>query len=530
VNRITRKPLFLLAISIAGSILLGSRFVLPVFAQTPYDIVILNGRVIDPETDFDGISNVGIKVGTIAAITEDDIAGDQTIDATGLIVSPGFIDIHSHSFELTGQRMQAFDGITTALEMESGVLPVAPWYDLMAEEGRVLNYGATAAWTFARIGAMIPEMPPMEPTAEWYLSSFQYPAWTTDVSTDEQQTAILDLLQQGLDDGALGIGVNSGYAPGAGGKELTAVWEQAAANDVPVSTHLREWSNVDPLSSVEGMNTVTGLALATGARTNVCHINSTSLRDGEQTVALLAVAREAGADIHGEAYPYGIGSFPVSSAIYLFDAETFQERIGVDFDAVRLIAKQQQIQDEADIRAAQADDPGQLTILEFLDEDEPQDEAILAASVTAPWIGVASDAVPWNLPDGSIVRGEVWPLPENALSNPRSAGTFSRFLGRWVREKEAFTWPEAIRKVSLIPAQLFDGQVAAMERKGRLQVGMDADITVFDPETILDRATVDQLAQTSEGVRYLVVNGTVLIDDGEMNLDIRPGQPIRRTS
>ena len=519
---------FVLAIALSCVFALGSRFVLPVFAQSPYDIVILNGRVIDPETDFDSISNVGIKDGTIVAMTEDSIRGDKTIDATGLIVSPGFIDIHSHSFELTGQRMQAFDGVTTSLEMESGVLPVASWYDLMAEEGRILNYGATAAWTFARIGAMIPEMPPMEPTAEWYLSAFQYPAWTTDVSTDDQQGEIIELLQRGLDEGALGIGVNSGYAPGSGGKELTAVWELAAANNVAISTHIREWSNVDPQSSVEGISTVTGLALTTGARTNMCHINSTSLRDGAETVALLETARKAGADIHGEAYPYGLASFPVSSAIYLFDTETFQERIGVDFDAVRLIAKRQQIQDEEDIRAAQADDPGQFTILEYLDEDDPQDEAILAASVTAPWIGIASDAVPWNLPDGSILRGDVWPLPENALSNPRSAGTYARFLGRWVREKEAFTWPEAIRKVSLIPAQLFDGQVKAMERKGRLQVGMDADITVFDPETILDRATVDEPAQTSEGVQYLVVNGAVVIDAGAMNLDIRPGRPVRR--
>ena len=256
-----------------------------------YDIAINNGRVIDPETGLDAIRHVGISKGTIAEISQSPLDGARVIDAKGLIVSPGFIDIHSHSFELTGQRMQAFDGVTTALEMESGVLPIDQWYKLQADEGRVINCGACVSWSFARIAAMVPEMPVVEPTAEWYQKAFRYTNWTTDVTTDKQQQQILDALQQGLDHGAIGIGVNSGYVPGSGGKELTAVWSLAAANNVPVSTHIREWSNVDPLSSVEGVSTIIGIATATGARTNVCHINSSSLRDAKMTVVALKRAR-----------------------------------------------------------------------------------------------------------------------------------------------------------------------------------------------------------------------------------------------
>jgi len=497
-------------------------------AQT-YDLVIRNGRVIDPETNLDAVRDVGISGDKIAAISEAPLQGKRTIDAAGLIVSPGFIDIHSHSFDLPGNRMQALDGVTTQLELESGILPIGKWYDAVAKEGRAINYGAAASWSFARIITMVPEMPPAEPTQEWYGQAFQHPVWTTDVSTEAQLQKIVATLEQALSEGAIAIGVNSGYTPGVGGKELMKVWETAHENNVPVSTHMRNWSQVDPLSSLEGLNMVLGMAVTTGARTNICHIHSTNLHDTPKAAEMVAAARAAGVDVRTELYPYGIFSCPVSSAPLLLQGDTFRQRMGVDFDAVRLIAKQRWIKDEADLRSEQKLDSGQMIITKFLDEDEPADEEILASTLALPWVAIASDAVPWNLPDGSVVRGDVWPLPATAVSNPRSAGTFSRFLGRFVREKNILTWPEAIRKVTLIPAQLFDGMVPAMERKGRLQVGKDADITVFDPKTIIDRATVDKPAQPSEGVRYLVVNGTVLIDKGVLDPKALPGRPIRRS-
>lgn len=503
-------------------------FSMPTLAQN-YDLVINNGRVIDPETGLDGIRSVGVSGDRIAAISDTPLEGARVIDATGLIVSPGFIDLHSHSVvDLTGNRMQAADGVTTALELESGVLPIGAWYDSVANEGRATNYGATASWSFARIVSMVPEMPPVEPTAEWYQEAFKYSRWTTEVSKAEELDKIVGLVEQGLNEGALGIGVNSGYTPGVGGKELMRIWETAAKHSVPVSTHMRNWSQVDPESSLEGLNMVLGLAATTGARTNICHLHSTNLHDTLEAVDMVAAARSLGVDVHTEVYPYGIATMPIGSAVLRLEGDNFRDRMGIDFDAVRLIAKTRWIKDEADIRREQDADPGQFIIMKFLDEDKPADEEILTSVVKLPWIAIASDAVPWNRPDGSAIRGSIWPLPDDSFSNPRSAGTYSRFLGRWVREKQLLDWPEAIAKVTLIPAQLFDGLVSAMERKGRLQVGMDADITVFDPETIIDRATVDKPAQTSTGIEYVVVNGSLVIDGGKLDPGALPGRPVRR--
>ncbi|NOD92606.1 amidohydrolase family protein [Ruegeria sp. HKCCD4884] len=492
------------------------------------DVAVNNGRVIDPETGLDAVRSVGIVGNEITEISEEPLDAATVIDATGLIVAPGFIDLHSHSvIDLPANRLQALDGVTTALELESGVLPIGQWYDATEAEGRATNFGATASWTFARIATMIDEMPPVEPTATWYQSAFAYPRWTTDVSTDEELEDVLSLLQQGLDEGALGIGVNSGYVPGVGCKELQRVWETAAENNVPISTHMRNWSQVDPLSSLEGLNMVLGLAATTGARTNICHLHSTNLHDTLTAAEMVASARELGVDVTTEVYPYGIATMPIASAVLLQEGDEFRNRMGIDFDSVRLVAKQRWIEDEADIRKEQEEDPGQFIIMQYLDEKKASDAEILKQVTAKPWIAIASDSIPYTLPDGTPVMGSTWPVPENAQSNPRSAGTFAKFLRVWVREDQLLDWPQAIAKVSLIPAQLFDGLVPSMERKGRLQVGMDADITVFDPDTISDRATIDKPAEASVGVEYLLVNGTVLISDGEIDTDLLPGKAIK---
>jgi N-acyl-D-glutamate deacylase len=462
-------------------------------------------------------------------VSEQPLSGKTIIDVRGLIVAPGFIDLHSHAFDLPGQRMQACDGVTTAMELESGVQPVADAYDMIAARGAAVNYGFSSSWTFARIAAMIPEMPPPAPTAEWYLGAFRYPRWTTDVTSDAELTKVLAMLEDGLRQGALGIGVNAGYVPGVGGKELKAVSELAARYGVPTFTHLRDWSIVDPNSSVEGLNMLIGLSATTGVHSHICHLNSTSLRDGDVAIRMVEAARLRGLNVSTEAYPYGMASFPIGSTILLRNAKEFRERIGIDLDKVWLIAKGRQIVDEADIRREQKADPGQLVVMSFLDETVPADRRILDATVTPPWSAIASDAVPWSLPDGSFVAGEAWPLPPDAASNPRSAGTFCRFLRVYVRERQLLSWIDAIRKMTIVPAKILEVSVPQMKRKGRLQVGMDADIAVIDPAAVRDRATPERSAQPSEGIRHLLVNGTILIRDGLLDASAKPGQPVRRS-
>lgn len=182
-----------------------------------FDLVIRGGRVIDPETDFDAVADVGIAGDRIAAIASGLPPGGREIDAAGLIVAPGFIDLHAHGQSIPADRMQAFDGVTTALELEVGVLPVDRWYDSQQASGRVLNYGTAAEWIAARKAVMIGlaldgSLAPMQMMGAGVADT----RWSTDTATAAQIEAILALTREGLEQGGLGIGIPHGYAPGAG--------------------------------------------------------------------------------------------------------------------------------------------------------------------------------------------------------------------------------------------------------------------------------------------------------------------------
>jgi hypothetical protein len=176
-----------------------------------FDLVILNGRVIDPETNFDAVQNVGIKDGEIAIITTDNINGKETIDASNQVVSPGFIDIHAHGQNIGDYRMQAMQGVTTMLELESGVLPVGPWYESQAAKKLPLNYGTASGWTYARIATFSDTEP--EATVAYFQNAQKDLDWKMNIATPDQEEQILRYVEDGLNDGALGIGINAGLCP-----------------------------------------------------------------------------------------------------------------------------------------------------------------------------------------------------------------------------------------------------------------------------------------------------------------------------
>jgi len=269
----------------------GGFAVVPVQAQD-YDVVIFNGRVMDPETKYDDIANVGIKDGRIAVITKEMITGKESIDATGHVVAPGFIDIHAHGQNIGDYRMQAMQGVTTMLELESGVLPIAEWYASQAKKNLPINYGAAAGWTFARIAAFAGEQPVSTP--EYFQDAQSRKDWKMNIATPEQLAQILKLVAQGLDEGALGIGINAGYAPGHGQKEYVALAELAAERNVATFTHVRYASNMEPQSSFQAVQELIANAAITGAHMHLCHINSTSLKDVRSVLALLDNARRNG--------------------------------------------------------------------------------------------------------------------------------------------------------------------------------------------------------------------------------------------
>lgn len=491
----------------------------PAPANTSVDIAIIGGRVIDPETKLDAVRNVGIKGGRIVAVTTDKLTGKQTIDAHGLVVAPGFIDLHSHGQSTAADRMQAFDGVTTALELESGTLPIAEWYSEQAKSKRVLNYGASAAWTFARIEVL--EKKTAQPNLKWFQAAFSLNHWVNDPASPEQVSAITGLVEQGIKEGSIGIGINAGYAPGGGYKEVLALHQLAAKYGVPTFTHISGDYPNDPMSAAESVGQIISFSAATGSQDHICHLNSSSLKDIATTRWMVLAAEKRGLPITVEAYTYGASSTTIGAALY---SEEARRRKGVRTQDIEFNGKALNDQTFTDLRSKA---PGSVVVWHFL--DLPAEQSLLDQSVMMPGGAIASDAMPWiDKTTGDLVDPEQWPLSHNAFAHPRSAGTFTRLLAQWVRERHVMTLTEAIRKSSLIPAQILEKSVSQMGKKGRLQQGMDADVIVFDPRTVEDKATFTEPYLPSVGMKYVLVSGVPVISGGELILDAHPGEPVRR--
>jgi Amidohydrolase family len=488
-------------------------------------LVITGGRVVDPASGMDAIGDVAVLDGRIAAVGTGLGSAERSIDATGLVVAPGFIDLHAHGQSIPADRMQAFDGVTTTLDLEAGVLPVASWYRRQAAKGRVLNYGASANWAFARIGAMTGSN--SESSLQGFGNAMRDRRWVDNVGSETEVAGILERLAGGLNEGGIGIGILNAYAPGAGVQELTAVCQLAAAHDVPTFTHVAYMSRIDPESAAEAYIRLIGYAGATGAHMHICHFNSSSKTDIERCVALVAKAQAQGLPITVEAYPYGTGS-TVLAATFFSDPD-FEARNGTGYDTVQRVHDGRRFRDREELLAAQAAEPSTLVLWHILDiENNSHHRDLLDMSVLYPGGAIASDAMPWTIADGSVYTGDAWPLPDDATSHPRSAGCFTRFIREWVRERRAVSLLEGVRKCTLIPAEILAASTPAMRAKGRLQPDADADIVAFDFETLTDRATFSAMNRPSEGVRHLVVSGHPLITNGVLDLAARPGQPVRR--
>ena len=200
-----------------------------------------------------------------------------------------------------------------------------------------------------------------------------------------------------------------------------------------------------------------------------------------------------------------------------------------DATELQRVTDGKRFRDREELLAAQKEEPSTLVLWHVLDiENNPHHRDLLDMAVLYPRGAIASDAMPWTRADGKPYTGDAWPLPEDATSHPRSAGCFTRFIREWVRERRKVSLLEGVRKCALIPAEILSASTPAMRAKGRLEAGADADIVVFDLEALTDRATFSAMNRPSEGVRHLVVSGEVLISDGVLDVDARPGRPVRR--
>jgi N-acyl-D-aspartate/D-glutamate deacylase len=390
-------------------------------------LVIVGGRVVDPASGLDAVCDVAIQDGQIAAIGTGLGGAERVIDASGLVVAPGFIDLHAHGQSIPADRMQAFDGVTTTLDLEAGVMPVASWYKRQAAQGRVLNYGASTNWAFARIGAMTGGNE--ESSLEAFGRAMRDRRWVDNVASEPELTGILERLARGLAEGGIGIGILNAYAPGAGVQELTSVCELAAAQGVPTFTHIAFMSRIDPESSAEAVVRLIGYAGATGAHMHICHFNSSSKTDVERCARLVAKAQAQGLPITVEAYPYGAGS-TVLGATFL-NEDDFEARTGTGYDAVQRVADGRRFQSREEILKGQAEEPSTLILWHFLDlEGNERHRELLDMSVLYPGGAIASDAMPWSLSDGrptQVMRGRCrrtrWRIPARPATSPASSAT-----------------------------------------------------------------------------------------------------------
>lgn len=477
------------------------------------------GRVVDPGTGFDGVADVLLDDGKVAAVGSG-LDAPAVVDVSGLVVGPGFVDLHSHVHSVAGQRLQALDGVTTALDLEAGLMPLERAYAEAAAAGRPLNYGFSACWAAARAQVLAG----IEPDAQIDsgLAVLGNPAWQRSSSTNEL-AAWLSLVEGELAAGALGIGVLMGYAPATEPGEFLAVAHLAAKAGVPTYTHVRELVEVDPAIPVDGSEEIVIAAAETGAAMHHCHVNSTSGHHLDRVLATLEKSRRAGSRVTVEAYPYGAGSTAVGAAFIEPDRLRLK---GLSPSSVVILETGERVADEARLRQLREADPGAPCLLEFLDEDNPRDRAVLHQALAFPDSIVASDAMPVYWPDGRTETTE-WPLPPGGTTHPRTAGTFAKTLRLMVRETGAWSWLEAFRRCAYLPSRLLDDVAPAARGKGHLGVGADADVVVLDPATITDAATYADPTRPSRGVRHLFVGGVPVVGDGELRTGAFPGKPLR---
>ena len=453
-----------------------------------YDVVIQGGRVIDPETGLDAVRNVGIIQGKIRKISTDALEGKRVISAKGLVVAPGFIDLHQHDLNQESQRLKSLDGVTTALEMEIGKPDVAAF--LRSKDGHsLINYGSTASHPAARslaFGAPIPEGS-LVPKSGGVAAEKQ--------ASPAQIEAMKARLRHELDSGALGVGMGLQYTPGVTRWEVIEMFRLAAERSVPVYTHIRSNGELEPGSNIESVSEVIGAAAVTGATLHIVHINSSCGAQALDCIGLIAGARARGLAVSVEAYPYEAAMTYINSARY---NPGWQEKSGATYHDLMLPETGERLTKERFDELHNSSDPRRVIL--FSNSMENVDPVLRNSLVM-----VASD-------------GEE--------GHPRNAGTYCRILARYVRSQGTLTVMDAIRKMSLMPAQVLERSTPAARFKGRLQEGADADVVIFDPQTVTDRATYQHPMEPSVGVEYLLVGGAVLVEKGKLLEGVFPGKAI----
>ncbi len=460
--------------------IIGLLLLLQLGTPPVYDRVILGGHVMDPASQLDTVRNIGLTGGRIAIITTHAIGGRDTVDARGLVVAPGFIDLHAHGQTPETYRFYSLDGVTTALELELGTSDVAGWYrERSAGGGERINYGVS-------IGHIKVRMAVMHDSGTWMpVGDGAYRA-----ASPAQIGEIAKRIEIGLNEGAVSIGAGFPYTPAATRDELLAVFRVAAMAKTPIHVHIRP--------GVAGLKEALSLAGETHAALHVVHINSAGLAETPVMLEMISDARAHGRDVTTEAYPYGAGMTEIQSATIQDAYRAAPAERLADLEWPRT---GERLNRESFERYSRIGGPVVV---------HTNTEQMVAVAIHSPLTIIASDAY--------------W---QSGTGHPRTTGTFARVLGRYVREARSLSLMEAIRKMTLLPAQRLEARVPAMRQKGRLRVGADADITIFDASRVLDRSTYREPSLSPVGIQHVIVNGVSVVANGRAVESVAPGKAVR---
>jgi hypothetical protein len=472
--------------------------------------VITGGRVIDPETGLDAIRNVGIKGEKIAAITEARIEGRETIDATGHVVCPGFIDMHHHNCAVPfGEKLALRDGITTPLELEGGVWPVDEWYAQVEGKCRS-NYGASVgtmgvrehifnpAYKTQYAGDVIYDLIGSPGEANTTMK------WSTQVATPDEIRRFEQLVDEGLAQGSIGIGHVPGYmVSGCSQEESIIVQKLAGKYGQAAYVHARFSGQMPPTSGLLGFLEMMAAQEVHGGGVLFHHMSAQALKDTIAGLELFDAAREKGIQVMGELYPYDYGG-SIVGADYLHP-DNYQRNMARDYKDIIEVANMTPLTKE---RYEELNKTAPTSSILFYNAKEED----VCKGIAHPASVIGSDAFPYTIRETGEVALD-WEVPFEAVNgHPRGAGTHARVL-QWVREKKInIPLSLAISKMTYMIARfLEDNGVPQMADKGRIQEGKDADITIFDPQNVQENATMADGGLPSTGIPYVLVNGTVVV-------------------